>query len=424
MDICIKPSKLKGTLDIPASKSIMHRSLICAALCDGSSTIHNSYISDDIKATMNCLENLGAEFEVFEDKIKVHGIKNIPQSTVLDCNESGSTIRFFIPIAMALGVNTSFLGRGKLVTRPLHTYKKALKDKSVEFNYNGTLPCNCSGKLSGGEYTIEGNVSSQFITGLLFALPLLDSDSKITVTKPFESKSYVDITVNTLKSFGIEILNQDNTYYIKGNQKYKPTDYYVESDYSQVAFFLVANAFGSNIKLKTFFEKSTQGDSAIIDILNNVGVKCTFDNNEINTKIESKKPFDVDANNIPDIVPILCVLATSLNGVSKIRNVHRLKIKESDRIASTIDIITKLGGTIFYDETSDTITIMGGLSSFSGAVLDSFNDHRIAMCSAIASTNCTGDIIIKGANCVNKSYPTFFEDLKKLGGNYNVINVD
>lgn len=424
MDIKIKPDLLNGEVNVPASKSIMHRALICASLSNGSCTISNTYLSEDIKATIKCLENLGASFEIFEDKIKVNGIKQTPKNAVLDCNESGSTIRFLIPIAMALGVDSEFIGKGKLVTRPLNTYVEAFQNKGVEFNYNGCLPALSSGKLKSGNYTIKGNVSSQFITGLLFALPLLDGDSTITVLPPFESKSYVDITLSCLKSFGIEIKQDDLTFYIKGNQSYKATDYYVESDYSQVAFFLVGNVLGNNIKVKNFYRNSVQGDSAIIDILEKIGVECIFDNGLLQTNIKSKNSFNIDASDIPDLVPILCVLASFCDGVSTISNVYRLKIKESDRILSTMDIIKNLGGKISYDENNDKITIYGGLSKFNPCTLKTYNDHRIAMCSAIASTICTDDVTVLGAECVNKSYPTFFEVFKNLGGAYDVINVE
>lgn len=424
MNISINPNLLNGIVDVPASKSIMHRALICASLSNGSCTISNTYLSEDIKATIKCLENLGASFEISENKIKVNGIKNSPKNVVLDCNESGSTIRFLIPIAMALGVDSKFIGKGKLVTRPLDTYLETFKDKGVTFNYNGNLPAFSSGKLSAGNYTIKGNVSSQFITGLLFALPLLNGDSSITVLPPFQSKSYVNITLSCLKSFGIEIVEDGLTYHIKGNQSYKANDYYVESDYSQVAFFLVANVLGNNIKVKTFYPNSVQGDSAIIDILKKIGIECIFNNGVLQTNIIDKKPFDIDAGDIPDLVPILCILACFCNGISTISNVYRLKIKESNRILSTIDIISKLGGDIYYDENNDKIIVKGGLTKFNSCTLNTYNDHRIAMCSAVASTISNGPVNILGADCVSKSYPTFFDVFKNLGGEYNVINVE
>lgn len=423
MNISIKPNKLNGIVNVPASKSIMHRALICASLSEESCIISNIYLSDDIKSTISCLEKLGASFEIHKDKIKVNGIKNIPQNAVFDCKESGSTIRFFIPIALALGVKSKFTGKGKLITRPLDVYTQSFKNKGVDFRYTGKLPCTCSGKLQPGNYTVKGNVSSQFITGLLFSLPILDGDSTITVTEPFESKSYVDITISCLKSFGVEITYNNSTYYIKGNQHYKATDYYVESDYSQVAFFLVANALGNDIKVKKFYEKSTQGDSKIIDILKNIGIECNFDNGIITTKTNSKKSFNIDGSDIPDIVPILCVLACFCDGISTISNVYRLKLKESDRILSTIDIITKLGGKIQYNKENDKLLIHGGIDEFNGCDLDCHNDHRIAMCSAIASTVCSDKVNLFGSKCVNKSYPTFFDEFQKLGGYYNVINV-
>lgn len=424
MDISIKPNLLSGIVDIPASKSIMHRVLICASLSKGKSIISNAYLSQDIKATIQCLQHLGASFKFLGDKIQVCGIKNIPCSAVFDCGESASTIRFLIPISMALGIEGKFIGSGQLIHRPLNTYVETFKNKEVQFRYNGSLPAFCSGKLKPGNYIIRGNVSSQFITGLLFALPLLDGDSSITVIPPFESKSYINITLSCLKAFGIEIIQDGLKYHIKGNQRYKAVDYYVESDYSQVAFFLVANALGSNIKAKSFSLNSCQGDSNIINIFKKIGIDCTFNNGILSTDVKDTKSFDINASDIPDLVPILCILASFCNGNSTISNVYRLKTKESDRILSIIDIITKLGGKIYYNEEDDKIYIHGNVTKFNHCTLNTYNDHRIAMCSAIASTVCNDKVNILGADCVNKSYPTFFEVFKNLGGEYNVINVD
>ena len=422
MELSITPSHLHGVVDVPASKSIMHRALICAALAKGKSIIHNTYVSQDITATMDCLTQLGASFVVHEDTIEVHGIEQAAPAANLFCGESGSTIRFLIPIAAALDVNAAFSGTGKLVSRPLHLYRDAFIGKGVTFDYTGMLPANLSGQLKSGIYCIPGNVSSQFITGLLFALPILEGDSVLEVLPPFESKSYVDITLSCLRAFGIEVENEGSTYHIPGGQQYRATDYAVESDYSQAAFFLVANALGNDLTLRTFGEQSVQGDSAILRILSEAGVESHLQNGALTNTVQKLSAFHIEASDIPDLVPILCVLACFCDGVSTIQKVERLKIKESDRIASTMDIVTRLGGTIAYAD--DTITITGGMTHFQSAVLPSYNDHRIAMAGAIAATKANGDIIIEDAGCVRKSFPTFFETYQHLGGNCHVIHVD
>lgn len=421
MDLLIHPHTLKGKVKIPASKSILHRALICAALAKGRSLIRNTYLSEDITATMDCLKKLGASFTVTGDCIAVDGISSLPEEASLDCGESGSTIRFLIPLAAALGVSASFAGRGKLVSRPLHLYQQAFAGKGVEFLYNGSLPASVCGQLQSGDYEIPGNVSSQFITGLLFALPLLDGDSRITVLPPFESKSYVGITISCLKQFGISVTESDHTYFIKGNQCYTACDYTVESDYSQSAFFLTANCLGSELSLFSFAPDSIQGDSKILSILAQSGTEALFQNGNLQTHVQNRKAFSIDASDIPDLVPILSVLACFCEGTTKISRIERLRIKESDRIASTMGMIHALGGRITYE--NDCLLIPGS-QQFSGGTVDCCNDHRIAMAAAVASTVCDGDVVLKGAQCVKKSYPTFFEEFTRLGGNSHVVHVE
>lgn len=421
MNLVVHPSTLKGKIDIPASKSIMHRALICAALSDGHCTIENSYLSEDILATIHCLEQLGACFDIHQNHISVTGISNIPKSALLDCNESGSTIRFLIPIAAAFGISATFSGKGKLITRPLELYQKAFAQKGVQFEYTGTLPASIQGTLLPGHYTIRGNVSSQFITGLLFALPLLDGPSTLEVLPPFESKSYVDITLDVLAAFGIKIQSYDNCYQIAGNQRYLPINYQVESDYSQAAFFLTANCLGSQVQLHQFSKSSIQGDSYIIGLLNQIGANPILEDDGFTNQGKDLTGFSIDASNIPDLVPILSVLACFCHGKSVISKVERLKIKESDRIASTLELISRLGGSISYQD--DSIVILP-CHQFYGAEINTYHDHRIAMAAAIAATRATDDVVILGAECVNKSYPTFFKEYKRLGGNCDAIYLE
>lgn len=427
MDLVINPHPLQGEVFVPASKSIMHRALICAALAEGESVIRNAYISEDITATMDCLSQLGASFRVEGDTIYTKGIPDTAtyeEERLFDCGESGSTVRFLIPIAAALGVPSVFTGRGKLPTRPLDLYQQVFADKGVHFDYHGLLPASLQGKLKPGRYEISGSVSSQFITGLLFALPLLSADSELVILPPFFSKGYVEITLSCLKAFGITIIQQSETsYLIPGNQRYLPQHYTVESDYSQAAFFLVANCLGNRLTLKHFSDPSVQGDSAILSILKEVGCTATVQEGILTTLLTERKAFTVDAGDIPDLVPILCVLASFCHGESVISQVERLKIKESDRILSSLALIRALGGTIRYEAENDRIVIQGD-QTFTGGVVNSFNDHRIAMAAAIAATVCIGDVILQDAGCVKKSYPTFFEEYARLGGVCNVISME
>lgn len=425
MDLNLHPAKLAGTVNIPASKSLLHRAMICAALAPGVSTIENVYFSEDIYATIACLTKLGAQFSIDGSTVTVTGIQNHPNKVTLDCGESGSTIRFLIPIAAAMNIRATFTGRGRLITRPLDLYQHALGNHGAFFRYHGFLPCSIAGQLRGGEYSIAGNVSSQFVTGLLLALPLLSEDSTLHVLPPFESQSYVKITCSVLRAFGIQIDVSDDglTYRIPGGQQYRPCTYTAESDCSQAAFFLTANALGQSITLRTFSEQSVQGDFAIFSIANETGLVPQFTNGAVTTTKTGRRPLNLDASDIPDLVPALAVLASGLDGTSIIRRVARLALKESDRIATTIDLLEHLGGLARYDHTADLLEIAGN-RTLHGGVVDSHNDHRIAMAAAMAAASASGDVLLKDAGAVKKSYPTFWEDYQALGGRFDVINLE
>jgi 3-phosphoshikimate 1-carboxyvinyltransferase len=420
MKVKITPSKIGGKIEAIPSKSIMHRALICAALAKGTSRIDNMLFSQDIIATIKGLEQLGAKIEIFENYVIVNGIETAPQKATIDCNESGSTLRFLIPIALALETNTTFNGKGKLPTRPIDTYINAFETKGVSFEYNNTMPFSVSGKLQSGEFEIEPDISSQFITGLLFALPLLDGDSTILINGELQSKPYVDITIDVLKEFGIVVIEQENGYSIKGNQNFKPKDYTVEGDYSQAAFFLVAGALSEKIEVRNLNPNSKQGDKHIVEILKTAGANVEVKENSVIVSPNKLKGFEVDVCQIPDLVPILAVLASLCMGQSKIYGAERLKIKESDRLVAISEGINNLSG--FVESFDDRLEILGTNFLYGGEV-DSFNDHRIAMAITIASVFCEGEIIIEDAECINKSYPEFFNDFNKLGGKVDVINI-
>lgn len=409
MDIRISPSRLAGSVDIPASKSCAHRALICAALADGVSRISGVTFSKDIEATISAMTALGASFKMNGQDIIVRGIGSvIPANADIDCNESGSTLRFVIPIAAALGVDTTFRGRGRLPERPIDIYKRELSKNGVHFETE-TMPYRITGRLSGGRFEVEGNVSSQFITGLLFALPLADGDSEIILTSHLESRPYVDITLDILKRFGIQITETENGFTIRGGQQYAPHDETVEGDYSQAAFFYVANAMGSAVNINNLNPESVQGDKRIVDIINN-----SAKNAEI-------IGFNEDCSDIPDLVPILSVLGAYGRERSVIYNAERLRIKESDRLAACADMLGRLGGKVTV--TSDGLIIEPS-GRLHGGEVDSFGDHRIVMAAAIAALGAAGDVIIHGAKAAEKSYPDFFRDYTLLGGIANVIDME
>lgn len=407
MNIVINSKPLSGRIIIPPSKSISHRALICAALSKGESRITGVLQCEDIDATTNALTSLGAEIRTENNVTIVQGINNPPKYVEIDCHESGSTLRFLIPVCAALGVETVFTGCGKLPTRPITPYLNEFPKHGVSF-ISDTLPYHIKGRLTGGVYSVPGNISSQFITGLMLAMPLMEGLSTIQLTTPLQSKPYADITVNCLRIHGIETLEFNGNYNIKGGQIYEAADYAIEGDCSQAAFFAVANQLGSKIDIAGISKNSVQGDRAIFDIIDNmIKINGTYSG------------FETDASNIPDLVPVLTVLAAFAEGKSHIRGCERLRIKESDRLVSISTVLNSLGAKVSILE-GDILEIEG-VKEISGGVCSSFNDHRIAMSLAIASQKCTSPLTITGAECVAKSYPTFFEDFRSLGGEYDVI---
>lgn len=404
MDIRITPSLLRGEVTVPPSKSVAHRMIIAAALADGISTISNVSGSADILATIACMKAFGADIELNGDTAVINGIKKIPASAEADCCESGSTLRFLIPVACALGINAEFRGEGKLPQRPITPFLEEFPKHGASFDFseaeNGfSLPCTVSGKLTAGRYEIDGGISSQFITGLMFALPLLDGDSEIVIRSHLESKPYIDITMGVLRGFGCEVTERGNGYFIKGNSRLKPFSGSVEGDYSQSAFFYVANALGSDIGINGLSEKSFQGDKKIAEICREFS--------------KNKTPFELDCSDIPDLVPILSVLGCFCKGTSRIYNAARLRIKECDRLAAMEDCLNRIGGKV--TSTEDGL-IIEGVEGFKGGEVNCYNDHRIAMSMAVAATRCASPLILRGAECVRKSYPDFFDVYRTIGG--------
>ena len=417
--VVIEPAPLSGTVKAPPSKSFAHRAIISAFLSGGECKINNLCLSEDILATLDCIESLGGK-ALYDSKKKSAVIttdkKPLPKKIRLSCRESGSTLRFFIPIALCFSEDIEFEGKGKLMERPLTPFFDIFDTLGISHKYkNGVL--SIKGKLKSGDFLIDGSVSSQFITGLLFALPLLDGDSKIVIKGNLSSKAYIDITLGVLKKFGIKIENDDyKTFKIKGNQKYKSQSYTVEGDFSQAAFFLTLGAIGCNVTVSGLKENSLQGDKKILEIIEATGAKIEKVSpsrfKAINTP--TMHGITVDADEIPDLVPILAVLFAFSKGESKIVNAARLRIKESDRLSAITTELKKMGADI---EEGEDFIVIRGKQVLVGADTSSHNDHRIAMACAIAACRTEGTVTIDGAKkAVKKSYPDFFEDYKKLGG--------
>lgn len=409
MNLRLDPHKLTGTVCVPASKSMAHRAIICAALAGGISYISGMSFSKDIEATLSVMTALGAHFSINGDEIAVSGIHTPSGTAKADCCESGSTLRFLIPVAAALGVETTFYGQGRLPQRPITPYIREMSHKGVQFDDDNTMPFTISGKLESGTFTLEGDISSQFITGLLLALPLLSGDSDIVLTSPLQSKPYADMTIDCMARFGVTVTETPTGYHIPGSQCYQAEDVKVEGDFSQAAFFYAANAIGNDITLENIPEKSVQGDRKVVEILHKMWYNK---NNEI---------FYIDAADIPDLVPILSVAASLAPCVTRITGAERLRIKESDRLETTAALLNTLGGSVKVHP--DGLEIHP-VSTFHGGTIDSAGDHRIAMCAAIAATRADGPVIIRGAECVEKSYPAFFEDYHTLGGVADGIHLE
>ena len=392
----IKPSKGRGIMEAPPSKSMAHRLLICAGLSEGKSVIDGISSSEDMKATLDCLSAIGAKYEIEGEKVTLTGadIRNIPENAVLRCRESGSTLRFFIPICLLDGKTFTFTGSEKLLSRPLSVYKEIFEKQGIYFEATAEK-ITLGGKLKSGVFEIPGNISSQFITGLLFVLPLLEEESKIKLIPPVESRSYINLTLEALSVFGIEVEWQDeNTLFIKGGQSYKAAEAKVEGDYSNAAFFEALNVLGSEIKMTGLEPESLQGDKIY----------------EKYFPLLEKGEKSIDISDCPDLGPILFAVAAAKNG-GTFTGTKRLKIKESDRAFAMAKELSKFGTMVTIGENSVIIDP----SDFHAPSENIFGhgDHRIVMSCAVLLTLTGGKI--EGAEAVKKSFPDFFEKLKKLG---------
>lgn len=413
------PNGLNGAVTIPASKSYAHRILIACALADEPTLVKGLLTGADIKATADCLTCLGAKFKVLNlTELMVFPInRKEVKAAVLNASESGSTLRFLLPVAACLGAEATFTGEGRLGERPIGELINALAEHGVSSDKT-SLPLTIKNKPTGGIYKLSGGISSQFITGLLLALPLLEEDSIIEIDGGIVSQSYVEITLETLEKFGIAVKKDGNIFYIKGGQSYiSPKKITVEGDWSNACFFAVGGAVNGSVTLSGLNNKSTQGDSVIIALLGRMGAKITSNSDGMTFSKGNLNAIEFSAEDCPDIVPAMSIAMANAAGVSKIRGVERLRIKESDRLEAVLKMLEIFNVKTEYER--DLITIYGG--KITGADITGFNDHRMAMSEAIASCGISGKVVVGGAEAVNKSYPQFFEDFKKLGGKVNVL---
>lgn len=391
MDITIHPRKLRGEITVIPSKSQAHRMLICAAFADRSTEILCPETSRDMDATADCLRALGADIVHTASGYTVFPINELPKQATLNCCESGSTLRFLLPVVGALGVEATFLMEGRLPQRPLSPLWEEMERMGCCLSRPTENTILCQGKLAAGNYSIAGNISSQYITGLLLALSLLDAESQLTITGTVESLPYINLTRQVITMFGAD---PDRP----GTCKFRsPGLIMVEGDWSNGAFFLAANNIGSRLDIQGLDSQSVQGDRAAAEW---ISLLC-------------KKYCTIDASDIPDLVPILSIVAAANYG-AVFTHIQRLRIKESDRVESTLAMVRNLGGNA--EATENTLIVYG--TGFIGGTVDAVNDHRIAMSSAMASTVCTKDVTILGADCVKKSYPKFWEEFSRLGGLY------
>ena len=404
MNVTITPTLLHGAVVPPPSKSQAHRLLLAAALAHGASTLSNVAFSQDIQATVRCLEALGADVRREGDCLSVTGLSGKTASggelPRLDCGESGSTLRFLIPVALAVRGGGVFTGRGRLMERPQEPYFAIFREKGVSYGQKGDT-LTVSGRLAPGVYTLPGNVSSQFITGLLYALPLLPGDSEIRLTTPLESRGYVDMTMDALKEFGVAVkYDGERIFRVPGNQTGHPAAMTVEADWSNAAFWYGAKFLGCPVEIGGLDQASVQGDRAIAGFYD---------------QLQGTGSLDLDVSQCPDLVPPLAAMAALRSGeTTRIVNAGRLRIKESDRLATVTEVLNALGAQV--EEYEDHLVIHGKEKLAGGVTVSGHNDHRIAMMAAIAAIRCEAPVTITGAECVKKSYPRFWEDYRRLGG--------
>lgn len=403
----IRPGFISGTVQIPASKSDSQRAILCAALADGTSVLSGVGKSDDEQAMLNAVIKMGAKVTPISDsKIEITGITHLPENLELSAGESGLGLRLLTCVASGFDQKITLTGKGSLLSRPMNFFDEVLpKFGSTVSTNQGYLPIEVKGPLEGTELEVDGSLSSQFISGLLMALPRSKRSSSLTVVD-MKSGPYIQMTISTLKQFGVLIENEKNIFEIAGNQSYKATEYGIESDWSSASYWLVAAAIGHPISVSGLNMCSLQADKALLEALMHAGCKITFEEQQIQVDGSEIRPFEFDATDCPDLFPALVVLAAKCNGISKIQGAKRLIHKESNRGIALQSEFAKMGLRIDLED--DCMSIYG-TGKLNGAEVDSHHDHRIAMCLGIAGTIAVGETILTNAESVAKSYPDFWK---------------
>ncbi|MBQ8623287.1 MAG: 3-phosphoshikimate 1-carboxyvinyltransferase [Oscillospiraceae bacterium] len=412
MDIRIKPSKISGKVPAIGSKSDIHRLLILSALCNSETVIEGFTECADTLATASCLKALGAECEISGREVKVIPFKKRDSQKTLDCGESGSTLRFLLPVAAAVADKAKFVGSGRLPERPIGELMNAMKAGGVDFSAD-KLPFEISGRLKAGRYTLPGNVSSQYVSGLLMALSVTEGESEIVLTSPLESASYVKMTLASLDIFGGKAYETEFGYKIEGKKHLtSPKRVLADGDWSNAAFFIGSGVINKETTVTGLNESSVQGDKKVIKMLEMTGAEISCENGAVTSQKSELCGARIDLTDTPDLLPILAVVATQATGATEFYGAKRLRLKESDRLQTVADMITSLGGKA--EVLPDGLMVYP--ATLTGGRVDGCNDHRIVMAAAIAAAVCKEETVILGAEAVNKSYPGFFEDYKILGG--------
>ena len=399
-EVTYRPARIAGAVRIPPSKSAAHRALLCAALGDMPCTVSPIDSSADMYATLAGIRAMGGRADFADGAVHIVPGEAPDGKVTVDCGESGSTLRFLIPVFAALGIPAEFVGHGRLPERPIGVYAQLLPQHGVRVETAGGLPLKISGRLQSGDFSLPGNISSQFITGLLFALPRLRGDSTITLTTPLESKGYVDLTLQVLRQFGVQIRETESGWAVPGGQTYRAPSCTVEGDWSQAAFFLSAAAVGGGpVALSGLSMDSLQGDRACVELWRRFGIS-------------------IDASQIPDMVPALAVTAAFAEGETVIYNAARLHLKESDRLLAMEEALSRLGADIRATEDG---LVIHGRPHLAGGRAEGKNDHRIVMALAAAGCDCT--VTVTDAQSIHKSYPGFFRDFEAIGGHADVVDM-
>ncbi len=420
MDMTFFSAPLKGMIAAPASKSEAHRRMICAGLTKGATTLSGFMNSDDMAATARCLKALGAKIEQQDDALTITGLaKKITKLPVLDCGESGSTLRFFVPIALAMTKGGVFRMHGRLGQRPMDVYQDLFVPRGVRWRMgvgcDGAAELTVRGELEPGHYVLPGNVSSQFVSGLLFALPLLEEDSTLTVQPPVESASYISMTVEALQQSGVQMEEvAPFSWRIAGNQAYQAKDGHLSGDYSQAAVLLCAGALGHDLTVTHLAQETTQGDRAVLANLTALGAKVQEDASGVKVTADALHGATLDMAGCPDIAPILALVCQLAEGESRLTGCGRLRLKECDRLAATVEILNLLGGSARAE--GDTIVIQGVKALKGGVKLPNYNDHRMVMLGMIAAAIAQEPVVVSGVEALNKSWPEFVNVYQNLGG--------